>query len=900
MRGTVSRDRTGTTVCGRYRIGRLLGSGGMGAVYEGSHRNGHAVAIKFLHERLVGNEEAEGRFRREALLVNQLAHPAIVPVIDDDVAEDGCMFLVMPLLEGETVAARWVRHGRALPLAEGVAIGLAVLDALAVAHAANIVHRDIKPENVFVTHAGEVRLLDFGIARLFASEVDASITRTGNVIGTPAFMAPEQVLGRVGDVDGRTDLWAVGASLFALLSGRTVHMADTPGELAILTATIAAPALHSVAPMVPPGVAAVVDRALARRREDRWPDAGSFSEALRRAAAEEHVEVPVRLEAPPTETGAPRHAARAMATGDVGIVEPRVASATRTAPLRTETSAFDAPSTTPARARRAAVVGAAIACASLIIAALLRGPGTRPIRPGGEASPPSEPTASVANLSPSPEVARAYEEAVRSRHDGVIRADREFDRVLALDPTFVPASLQNAELGALTNQNDSARVYFRDVMAHLDRLTPLERAIASALEPVLLADPPDGVECIRRLRALHASSPHDLRIELLLGEMIGLHDRQPAVRAEQRALLEDAVRVDPSFAEAAEGLAIMAMNEHRQEDARSIATRCLAAVPRSTLCLAILARVDNFFGNCDGVLAAGKRWIATSPGDRWGPFLVASALAAKGAPGEGIADALEKAVAASPPKNRAARAMEWAGAAAALRGDFAEADTRFAAMLGDAGEPLFDAFAEGSKLRVELALERGDAAGAAGVARSYLARAPAMPAPFLSHDLTPRMLMAERESGMLGAPAFTSSLHNWRQAWEARLDGGSGPAMWLMGEASVATTREEALAALRSEPPPDALDPDFAWVIGHLNSLAERWSTAEPLLAEAARVCLVIDDPFTPVWASYDLGVVRAAQGRREEACDAFRGVLTRWGSARPRSVTADRARERAQALRCP
>src|SRR5205814_3965262 len=146
--------------------------------------------------------------------------PAIVPVLDDDVADDGCVFLVMPLLTGETVRARWERLGRALPVDEVVSIAHGMLGALAAAHRAKIVHRDVKPENVFLTHEGDVRLLDFGVARLLETTDPVSATLSGHAIGTPAFMAPEQALGRVREIDARTDLWAVGATMYALLSGQ--------------------------------------------------------------------------------------------------------------------------------------------------------------------------------------------------------------------------------------------------------------------------------------------------------------------------------------------------------------------------------------------------------------------------------------------------------------------------------------------------------------------------------------------------------------------------------------------------------------------------------------------------------------------------------------------------------
>ena len=293
--------RLGTSLCGRYTLLHLVGMGGMGAVYAGLHRNGHAVAIKIVHEGLAADPEVERLFRREAQLANKIGHPGVVPVIDDDVSEkDGSVFLVMPLLEGETLRARAERLGGKLPASEVVVVAHAVLGALAAAHAKKIVHRDIKPENIFVTCGGDVLVLDFGIGRFFDTDA-ASATRSGRSVGTPAFMAPGvQALGRLrrGGPNGRTDLWALGATMFSLLSGRFVHDAEGAGELSVLAATKPPRALADVAPDIEPGIRAVVDRALSFGKEQRWPDAEAMDQALLSVVGEFSSLPPIS--APPT------------------------------------------------------------------------------------------------------------------------------------------------------------------------------------------------------------------------------------------------------------------------------------------------------------------------------------------------------------------------------------------------------------------------------------------------------------------------------------------------------------------------------------------------------------------------------------------------------------------------
>jgi hypothetical protein len=160
-----------------------------------------------------------------------------------------------------------------------------LLDILAAAHANGIVHRDVKPGNVFLTTNGEVKLLDFGIARLQEVSAPTTQTQTGTMLGTPAFMAPEQARGRWDEVSEKTDVWAVGATMFRLLTGRHVHEAVTPQESMIAAATRPAPAVDAVAPAVPRSLSTLIDRALAFRSADRWQDAKAMQAALRQARA---------------------------------------------------------------------------------------------------------------------------------------------------------------------------------------------------------------------------------------------------------------------------------------------------------------------------------------------------------------------------------------------------------------------------------------------------------------------------------------------------------------------------------------------------------------------------------------------------------------------------------------
>jgi serine/threonine-protein kinase len=253
----------------------------MAAVYAATHhRNGNRVALKVLHHDMSQDPETRKRFLREGYVANAVNHPGVVRVLDDDVTEDGCAFIVLELLDGESAETRRERMGGCLPLNEVLHIADRLLDVLAAAHEQKIVHRDVKPENIFLTKDGNVKLLDFGIARMRDGVSDA--TRTGVMLGTPDFMSPEQASGKY-EPDGRTDVYLTGATIFTLLSGERVHMGETIRDQLFAITTTRARSLASAAPAVPKPIVDIVDKALEIEMRDRWPNARAMQEALRSA-----------------------------------------------------------------------------------------------------------------------------------------------------------------------------------------------------------------------------------------------------------------------------------------------------------------------------------------------------------------------------------------------------------------------------------------------------------------------------------------------------------------------------------------------------------------------------------------------------------------------------------------
>ena len=275
--------QSGRILGGRYRLGERLGQGGWGSVYAAMQVDlGRPVAIKVLHTSVALSADGLARFEREARAAAALGHPNIAQVTDFAANPGEPPFLVMELLTGATLGAAMRAQSR-LPPARIAWIAYQILAGLDVAHRAGIVHRDIKPDNVFlVAMTGVedfVKLLDFGIAKLSGdSAASQHLTTTGTMLGSPAFMAPEQV--RTNEVDHRVDLYAVGATMYLALSGRMPFEAATiHGLLLAITEQPAVP-LSSLDPSFDPGLSAVVARAMHKDPNGRYATAAEMRAAL--------------------------------------------------------------------------------------------------------------------------------------------------------------------------------------------------------------------------------------------------------------------------------------------------------------------------------------------------------------------------------------------------------------------------------------------------------------------------------------------------------------------------------------------------------------------------------------------------------------------------------------------
>jgi serine/threonine-protein kinase len=381
----------GEVIGDKYRVERVLGRGGMGAVFEATHRiTGKRFAIKWMLPNLSGREDAVKRFVREAQVAGRFQHPNVVEVYDIAQHGEDSFYMVMELLEGESLEVRLEREGR-LSLEVACRILLPCMRGVARAHAAGIVHRDLKPANLFLCRATaetpeRPKVLDFGIAKAASSDLEASVTKAGTIMGTPHYMSPEGVRGEGGD--HRTDIYAFGVILYELVAGRRPFEATSYIDLALKIATDTPESLVKLVHGTPQGFARVVSRAMARDPAQRYATVDELVQALEPYAA-------------------------GLRPSDASVMSaPRPVASGSVVPLKTPLSTESQPSyppagMRPARSRTWTVIAVLAAVAALVWIARALLPGAVPTASptGGEdkaGAPPPPPARAAASATPAP------------------------------------------------------------------------------------------------------------------------------------------------------------------------------------------------------------------------------------------------------------------------------------------------------------------------------------------------------------------------------------------------------------------------------------------------------------------------------------------------------------------
>ena len=401
-------------------------------------------------------------------------------------------------------------------------------------------------------------------------------------------------------------------------------------------------------------------------------------------------------------------------------------------------------------------------------------------------------------------------------------------------------------------------------------------------------------------------APGDVEIETLLGQILALRGKTD----ETRIVFEHLRSIDPTNVDAAGALAEIARREGANEEARKLVQGCVDANPRATECLEELLSIDMVEGKCADVEQLSHRFIATTPDDVWGYIDLFESEVAEGMPRASLDTTLARLLAHVPETYRKWAQIRYPWLLAMWSGNFVRAEellTEEGALAVHEGDLEDELYVE--RDRAALALEVGSTARAGRAAEAYLEKKQASPPPrspsrdTLARDATPRELIILRRAGRLSAEAAESKRDAWLAEWTARMTPEAAPSLWVEGYARAAETRADAENALVHAPPGisrllagDLLESD---AIGRVYLLAGKATDAIPFLERAANACSIRRNPFAIPRARYFLGLAREQTSDVAGACQAYQKVLAIWGSAKPRSVTAELARARVAALHC-
>ncbi|HEY6460662.1 MAG TPA: protein kinase, partial [Polyangiaceae bacterium] len=901
----------------RYVIEELLGEGGMAGVYRAfDPRLNRRVALKVLRVDSSRDPQsaadASGRILREARAAASLDHPNAVSIFDVGEVESQ-LYIAMELVQGRTLRAfvddasvRWEVKLRWM---------VDAARALGAAHDKGLVHRDVKPENVMVRSDGVVKVVDFGIAKRVrvdvasSSVIDDARTHSiqGGIVGTPWYLSPEQLKGDA--VDGRADQFAWAVTTYELLTGRLPWPKGVDGFQLVLSILNKMPDPPSAAlPALPSIVDATIMKALAKAPGQRFESmewAVSGLEALAMNSRRSWAEIPV---------GAMMKTDPAPALESAPIV-PRVPVAA--IPVTDEPTTL--PSTKPPAQKRPVpwmLVGAALAGAAVVAFLGTRPSGSSPPGLAAVEAPSPAPASAPTTLIDSPPPRSSVPAAVAA-YRSFQRAFRDADWNMAMtslatasekDPTMAAAHLRLAFMRSLESVDEGlVRSTFTQAVRNRATLDARDAALLDALAPYLQSDPSDPAETERRLGALHAARPGDAEIAYILGSArFDRGDLAPAADA-----FRDALAIDPDFALAWSSLGGCLSYMGTFDEARRDLDEALRRSRTATEPLWYEAELDEQQGACDAEEARVRSWLTRDPDDWYAYQYLARALAGQGRPEGTVLAALQQKWARLEAGHRPKIEPIDRALLASLGGDFTEAEGRLKDLEDVlAGEPGAQAHAESHVLLARIAEETGHLDRARDVAQAYLARKDAW-AP--SHrvdnvsiflDPVPEMLGILGRAGAMPPARLASERGRWLDAWRAKTSAAYLGDLWLDAWAGPAVSPADGRAALDALPSfggvppfsPNVPGPSF---LGHAYLLAGRTDDAAAALRRGTATCTALADPFASTRGWLDLGAALEAKGDRAGACSAYGVVVSRWGHARPRSTTAERAKSRVAALGC-
>ncbi|APR80648.1 Serine/threonine protein kinase PrkC, regulator of stationary phase [Minicystis rosea] len=934
---------------GRFTIEGIVGEGGMGAVYSARDAKlGRKVALKVIAGDSDDPEAVERikRFLREARSAAALDHPNAVSIFDVG-EEDGLSFIAMELVHG-------------LPLRMYVGTDepdvrtrlhwlVEIAGALAAAHRARLIHRDIKPENVMIRDDGRAKVLDFGLARRTAKLPDevtgqtaittstedgsTAITAVGTLLGTPQYMAPEQI--RSEPMDGRSDQFSWGVLAYELLSGTLPWPGNGLHAMARILSDAPRP-LRTVCPAVPEEAAAVVMRTLSKMPADRFPSMDDVITALDAftdpgSSGARTVPRPSMAPASRAARGAsmrppaspPENATQRSADPFAGAPLPKPARVPRvpkvevveappSAPEATPQAPFE-PDGEPLRPRGLLFAAIAIIAAALSFVGLrnlrAKTPAPSPAASASSASAPRVAATTVTDLpdpkTPSPDALAAYRAGLTEVRFGGSRD--AFERATVLDPSLGAAHLMYAVDAIEGELTDDARSHLRKASELRSSLTERDQLLLDSMEPVLLRQPASWAESSRRLAIAVERFPMDAQLWYEHGFVaLSAEGLEPSTR-----YLERAVALDPKYAQAMGQEAENLMYLGRWPEARSVLDRCISIAPTFTTCSIELARLFEHRGTCDEEETMARQLVTASPAQAVAQGLLASALAARGRPEAAVREALRLKWAAIPGPARQQAEREDTLSLALLSGDFVTA-TELARAIEAAAEPSRHESEHGRAARklTQILIETGRLPDAGRTAEAYLGRHDAWePDPrsedfALAGDATPSLLAAALRAQKLTRAELATKRAEWVRGWERKVTRDFKSYIWAHGYAGTVETADDARDALATLPAYEPLPSFFPKTlveasVGLTFLLGGRADEALPWLTRAAKSCRVLEFPVEHTRAQLWLGQAHEAKGDKASACAAYRVVRDRWGKAKPRSITAEKAAERMRAAGC-
>lgn len=879
---------------GRYVIESLLGEGGMGEVYRArDSKLERAVAVKVLRNDTEGSSEdwehAVMRMQREAQAVAALSHPGIVAIYDIG-EHEGAPFIAMELVGGQPLRDL---IGTEAPFETRLRMLLDVAKALGAAHEAGFVHRDIKPENILVRPDGVTKILDFGIARKTSRAVDPSsqtldlhgaaidaafvgMTAEGALVGTPAYMSPEQLRGET--ADARADQFAWGVVAYELFQGKHPFQAEK-GAIGLLAAILG----EAPAPMdkVPADIAVVVLRALEKDPDKRW---ASMQEIVQQCDD-------------------------FVADGDVRKSPPAPRSERMVTP--SQTSSATAVPVTPSRAWWV-LAPALVAMAFLALFAFGKREPVAPAVAVSSAVVATKPVATAVTdlqmpTSSNPTAVLEYRRGMQNIRDARWTAAAiAFQHARQADPGMAIAHLRFAII-QFSFDVTSARDAYRNALGLRTTMTERDQGFMHALEPVILREASDYSEASRRMEALVARYPLDA--ELLFWQSRLTYHHSWSADALQRVIELDTrcVELDPQYADCWQTKAGALLASGKQEEAAKALGECMTVSENAVDCILDKIEIESHLGHCDEVVQLAQRLKTKDPVALHAWTVLAEALYLQGASEAVVRTAFDEA-------QRRARELgrEYDSHQAKLMflvdtGDFEAAAEQANFMAHKLTSPSVEAETGLFMIRSALYLEMGRLKQAAAVADEFFVAQAFHPNTSKKIQINPTMLMhsIRLQAGKINAGEYRKLRTEWIEKQPRGTDFDRA-IVWLAGYATPATTVELANEALQNIPPEmrektqdnGRFSKPFVSFRGRALILAGQHAEAIPYLETATCLCTTDEISLSLTQTTALLGMAREATGDKPGACEAYQRVLSRWGKSK-QSVTAKDAGKRAKKLGC-